>query len=295
MRNEFPVYDICEFSLNQQDDIIVSRFAIYLKNLKKLHFPHRHDFYHLILFTHGGGGFSIDFQNFNITPYQIYFMAPGQVHAWNFEGDMDGYVVNFSSKFFKSFLLKSDYLDQFLFFSGKVQESVISIPEDSRESITRLLEECVIEAEGDNHFKMDSIRVLILRLFMLVGNLTEKRGDQVPNSYNITFLRSYEKLIDMNYLDLRLPKEYAALLYVTPNHLNALCNDVLGISAGEVIRNRIALEAKRMLINFSLTVKQIAYQLNFEDNSYFCKFFKKQTGLTPEAFRKQFNSANAAF
>ena len=130
---------------------------------------------------------------------------------------------------------------------------------------------------------------------MLVGNLTEKRGDQVSNSYNITFLRNYEKLIDMNYLDLRLPKEYAALLYVTPNHLNALCNDVLGISAGEVIRNRIALEAKRMLINFSLTVKQIAYQLNFEDNSYFCKFFKKQTGLTPEAFRKQFNSANAAF
>ena len=55
MKSEFKVYDICEFSLDRQQDVIVSRFAVYLKNLKKLHFPHRHDFYHMILFTKGGG------------------------------------------------------------------------------------------------------------------------------------------------------------------------------------------------------------------------------------------------
>jgi AraC family transcriptional activator of pobA len=64
----------------------------------------------------------------------------------------------------------------------------------------------------------------------------------------------------------------------------------LGIPAGEVIRNRIALEAKRLLINNDLTVQEIAGQLNFADNSYFTKFFKKQVGITPEEFRKTTNS-----
>jgi len=100
MKREFPVYGICKFSYSQQQDIIVKSLAPYLKAMRKLHFPHRHDFYHLILFSHGGGSHSIDFQRFTISPYQVYFMAPGQVHGWDFEGDVDGYVINFSADFF---------------------------------------------------------------------------------------------------------------------------------------------------------------------------------------------------
>jgi AraC family transcriptional activator of pobA len=293
MKSEFKVYDICEFSLDRQQDVIVARFAGYLKNLKKLHFPHRHDFYHLILFTQGGGGFSLDFQNFKIIPYRAYFMAPGQVHGWDFEGDMDGYVINFSSQFFQSFLLKSDYLDQFCFLNGIAGESVIDISEDRRNAIIDILENAVKETEKKSRFKADAVRVWILQLFLQIGNMDMGKGAHIAESYNGTLLRSFEKLIDKNYLDLRLPKQYAELLYITPNHLNALCNAELGKSAGDLIRNRITLEAKRMLINFSLSVTEIAYALNFEDNSYFCKFFKKQNGMTPDSFRKQIR-ANAS-
>jgi AraC family transcriptional regulator, transcriptional activator of pobA len=68
--------------------------------------------------------------------------------------------------------------------------------------------------------------------------------------------------------------------------LNAICNEMLGISAGEVIRNRVLLEAKRLLINLDLNISEIGYRLNFNDNSYFAKFFKKYTGMLPEEFRK---------
>ncbi|MFC0515349.1 helix-turn-helix transcriptional regulator [Mucilaginibacter angelicae] len=286
MKSEFKVYDICEFSLDRQQDIIVSRFAVYLKNLKKLHFPHRHDFYHMILFTEGGGGFSIDFQNFKVQPYRMYFMAPGQVHGWDFEGDMDGYVINFSAQFFQSFLLKSDYLDQFYFLNGIAGDSVIDIVEEQRTSIINILENAVKEMEKQYRFKTDAIRVWILQLFLQIGNMNVRNEAHAADSYNMTLLRNFEKLIEKNYLNLRLPKQYAELLFITPNHLNALCNGTLGKSAGDLIRNRIALEAKRMLINFSLTVTEVAYALNFEDNSYFCKFFKKQTGVSPDGFRK---------
>lgn len=290
MKSEFKVYDICEFSLDRQQDVIVSRFAVYLKNLKNLHFPHRHDFYHLILFTRGGGSFSIDFQNFKIVPYRAYFMAPGQVHGWDFEGDMDGYVINFSVQFFQSFLLQSDYLDQFYFLNGIAGDSVIDILEDQRTSIIEILENAANEMEKQNRFKKDTIRVWILQLFLQIGNMNVRSEVHSADSYNMTLLRNFEKLIEKNYLNLRLPKQYAELLFITPNHLNALCNEALGKSAGDLIRNRIALEAKRMLINFGLTVTEIAYTLNFEDNSYFCKFFKKQTGMSPDSFRKHIHT-----
>ena len=90
-----------------------------------------------------------------------------------------------------------------------------------------------------------------------------------------------------HYIDVKLPKDYAELLYITPNHLNAVCKDVLGLSAGEVIRNRTLLEAKRLLTNPRLNISEIAFNLNFSDNSYFTKFFKKIEGITPEEFRKR--------
>ena len=78
------------------------------------------------------------------------------------------------------------------------------------------------------------------------------------------------------------------MLHITPNHLNAVCTKVYGHSAGEHIRNRVMVEAKRLLVNMpGVTVAEIAYQLNFDDNAYFSRFFKKYAGETPEKFRKR--------
>jgi AraC-like DNA-binding protein len=91
----------------------------------------------------------------------------------------------------------------------------------------------------------------------------------------------------MNFATHKLPKDYAEMLFITPNHLNALCRETLNTPAGEIIRNRVALEAKRLLTNLDLTITEIAYRLGFADNSYFTKFFKKQTNTNPEDFRKK--------
>ena len=104
------------------------------------------------------------------------------------------------------------------------------------------------------------------------------------------FLFNFQELIEANFLILKTPREYAARMNVTPNYLNALCKKKSGKSAGELIRQRILLEAKRLLAHTKLSASEIAYKLNFQDNSYFGRFFKKSTGLTPEGFRqKQFN------
>lgn len=287
MKKEFPIYDICTLSDYKQDDILISRFAPYLEIHKNLHLPHKHNFYHLVLFTNGGGSHAIDFKNFTVKPYQIYFMIPGQVHSWSFEGKVDGYVINFSVPFLQSFLLKPDYLEQFPFFSGALDDMVIDIPESLHTHVIDLFEQIVAESESNQRLSADMVRALMLQLFISIGRLSFNHQTPHTTAYNFTLLKNFQKLIEKNFTTLRLPKDYAELLYITPNHLNALCNDVLGTPAGEVIRNRIVLEAKRLLVNFELSISEIAYRLNFTDNSYFSKFFKKQEGLTPEDFRKQ--------
>ena len=288
MKGAFPVYDICKLSDLQQDELLISRFGIYLEKHKNLHFPHKHTFYHLVLFTKGGGTHAIDFKTFDVVPYQIYFMIPGQVHSWNFKGDVDGYVIHFSVPFFQSFLVKNDYLDRFPFFSGTIDDAVINIEPGLQQKVQGLFENIIDENENPARLGLDMVRALLLQLFILVAR-TSADGvqKQTSSNNNYTLLKNFQKLIGQNFATLKLPKDYAALLYITPNHLNALCNDILGISAGEVIRNRVLLEAKRLLINLDLTISEIADNLNFSDNSYFTKFFKKYTGITPDEFRKR--------
>jgi AraC-like DNA-binding protein len=180
-------------------------------------------------------------------------------------------------------------LEDLPFFSGITKDAVIDIPASLQAKVIALFEELIAENETINPLGLDMVKSLMLQLFILVARLNADVAETIAPSYNYTLLRTFQKLIEKNYMDLRLPKQYAELLYITPNHLNALCNDVLGVPAGEVIRNRIILEAKRLLINNDMTVLEIANHLNFADNSYFTKFFKKLEGVTPEEFRKKSN------
>jgi len=288
MLQSIPTIDICTLADDiKQDEVLISRFAPYLDAHKNLFFPHRHSFYHLVLFTDGGGSHTIDFESFEVKPGQIYFMIPGQVHSWDFEGFTDGYIINFSSSFIQSFLLRSGYFDNFFFLNGNPKDEVIDLPADQLSVIISLFEKILAEVEKPAALGSDMVKLLMLQIFILISRCGGKADNFGKQGYNQTLIRNFQKLIEQHYIDVKLPKDYAELLYITPNHLNAVCKDVLGLSAGEVIRNRTLLEAKRLLTNPKLNISEIAFNLNFSDNSYFTKFFKKIEGITPEEFRKK--------
>jgi len=287
IKTDIPRFDICTLSEYRQDDIMVSRFSEYFSQHHNLAAPHRHSFYHMVFFTEGTGKHTIDFNHFQVRPYQIYFMAPGQVHSWNFEGKVDGYVVNFSTGFFQSFLLRPDYIDSFSFLTGDTQKSVIDLSHQTKDPIVALFEKLVSQSQSGFGLGADMIRLLLLQVFIQIelGYFSDDKNNFLLQ--NNVLLRNFRKLIERNFLKLKLPGEYAELLYISPNHLNALCKEHLGMQAGELVRERILLEAKRLLVNMDVSVSEIAYKLNFNDNSYFTKFFKKEVGMTPDAFRKK--------
>jgi AraC family transcriptional activator of pobA len=170
MKAPIPIYDICSLT-QKRKDLLISRFAPYLKSHRNLHLAHKHSFYHLVYFTKGGGSQTIDFQRVSIDPGQIYFMIPGQVHNWAFAGEVDGYIINFSVPFFQSFLLKANYLEDLPFFAGIVSDAVIEVPAELRLKVTALFEELISETEEGKPLELDMVRVLMLQLFISIARL----------------------------------------------------------------------------------------------------------------------------
>jgi len=290
-KEKIPVYNISNLTARPLDpgDFMIEKFGPYLgRQSPHLHNAHRHVFYHLVCFTGGEGSHSIDFTKFSVTEGQIYFMTPGQVHSWNFEQHPDGYVINFSENFLRNFLLSPTYLDRFPFFSGNAEDSVVQLTSPVKEKIYVLLESMLEHYRDHAEKDPDLLRTQLLQLFLTVeGGIEMARSHHLPAvSQKQQLLVRLKKLIEQHYKTLRRPSEYAELLFVTPNHLNALCQELLGRSAGEVIRDRVLLEAKRLLTNAGMTATEIAYELNFQDNSYFNRFFKKYEGMTPDEFRR---------
>lgn len=286
-KRKIPVYDICGIaSGDRQNDLLIERFGHYLeKHYHDLHLPHGHSFYHLVMFTSGSGTHSIDFTRYPVAPGQIYAMAPGQVHSWTFTGPTDGYIVNFSPAFFQSFLSDPSYLERFVFFDGVTDGGVRQLNATAAAQVAGQFE-LILEKNAQPAENADPIRIELLRLFFLMQSFIPN-GPHVPAPrQKQQTLRQFRQLVEKHYRALKLPREYAGLLHITPNHLNALVTDLTGRSAGSVIRDRVLLEAKRLLTNAGMSVAEIAYDLEFQDNSYFTRFFKKYTGQTPEAFRK---------
>lgn len=289
-KQQFPTFDICNLNTpkNINELLSVDRFRGYVESNPHLQQVHNHNYYHLVYFTEGSGEHLIDFEKFPVKTGMMYFMKPGQVHQWYFKEKYDGFVVNFSSSFFDWIGINSSLLQKFSFLQSiKITDHVIELNKELQAIISPLFENIINENLLNDQFTNLKIGSQLLELFILIERNYFADSNAV-NDYKSVLLNNFQTLIDQHFKVKKLPKDYAEMLYITPNHLNALCKDLGGISAGELIRSRVVLEAKRLLVNKELSVSEIAYELNFQDASYFVKFFKKYTNFTPEQFRKQY-------
>jgi len=100
-------------------------------------------------------------------------------------------------------------------------------------------------------------------------------------------LDQFIKLLSVNYRKERSVNYYANLLFVTPKHLSSVIKEVSGKTAGEWIDHFVLFEAKSLLQSSKKTIQEIANELNFANQSFFGKYFKHYTGISPKAYRKK--------
>ncbi len=248
--------------------------------------PHRHNYFEIFHFTKGGGDHMLDFAHREIKDHSLHFVAPGQVHMLRRDKSAKGYVLIFSSGFFHLHAAKTNMLNEYPAFN-KTAVPVLSSAKDLSNELQKIAAE--IESEYNSvHPYRDQVLFSYLNIFLLKCRPFFVAGKEYASADNASqfLVRKFHQLIDENFHTMHKVKLYADRLSITPNHLNDISKKTTGKTALELIQDRITLEAKRYLLHSDYNSKQIAFELNFNDPSYFSRFFKQQTKLSPESYRK---------
>lgn len=284
-----PRYNSCDL-LDQnnvvKDCVIFDLNRIIQMRNNVVSIAHQHAFYQILLITSGSGIHFIDNESHSVAKGDIFFLSPGQVHRWDFNESTQGFIINFTSHFFSSFLANIDFIETLPFFELNSEYTKLNVFQQFS-TIVNIFDKITFESQTKENNDSNLTRIYLLELLLLL-----KKQINAENSFSYNqlqpsnLIKQYEHLVEKNFYELRFPKEYATLLYVTPNYLNAICQKIKGQSAGEIIRSRILLESKRLLVNTNLSAGEIAYKLSFKDNSYFSRFFKKYVGVSPDEYRK---------
>lgn len=251
--------------------------------------PHKHDFFVVVLFTRGRGIHEIDFNSYEIRPGSVFLMYPGQTHHWQFSEDADGYVLFHTREFYEThFVNRSVYA--FPFYFSAQNPPYLFLEPSHISGISWYFREIQSEYGTENFCKIQRIVSLLDLLYIDLGRLYLESGAEMT-SVPVTYTRKtrqLEQLIAEHYTAEKSPTAYAAMMHVSPKHLNRMVKAALQKTTSDLIAERVILEAKRLLVHSSNTFSQIGRKLGYEDYAYFSRLFKQKTGLTPSDFVKKY-------
>ena len=142
--------------------------------------------------------------------------------------------------------------------------------------------------EPDDYFTEELIQSALKIFLFLAERIRRKSRDLEEKSvYHETFL-DFQKLLHKDLLTNRKVRYYANELSISTKKLNRATHHIVNQTAKEFIKDQLIIEMKRLLMNTSYSIKEIAYRTGFEDPTNFIKYFKKDTDMTPSDFRKDY-------
>ena len=285
---QLPVYSLHNFSSPERKS---QQFQVEVFDAKRhfsVKYPHRHDFFEVLYLAKGSGYHVIDSNKYKIKPPCVFFMSPGQAHKLELSQDIEGFIFIFTADFYLLNLSDQNSLIEFPFFYT-VQQDNPPLHLESEEDvlfIERLFLQGIAELKKDSH-SIDMLRSILDLLLTTCSSRYKTSNNTISKGKGHILVKRFYQLAEGNYLKNWPHSQYATLLSVSPNHLTQTVRQFTGKTSLQVIKLKQILEIKRLLLHTNLNVSEIAFQLNFDDQSYFSKFFKRETQLTPMQYRSQ--------
>ncbi len=283
-----PIYNLDSFSKSERKlkPFQVNPFDVN-RNFK-VEYPHRHhDFYEVLFLTNGTGIHTIDFQDYEIKANSIFFLSPGQIHDLQLSSDVEGYIFLFSSAFYHFNKTDPYKLFELPFFYnlGKENPPIYLEKETDKTIITEFFQKSIAESQLNFPDCEEVIRALLDLLLIHCKRIYPLQNQEDSNVKGKILVKRFKQIIEQHCQENLSIKQYAELLKITPNHLSETVKAVTGRTSSDLINDRMLLEIKRMLTHTNLSISEIAFQLNFSDQSYFSKYFKKLVGMSPGEWR----------
>lgn len=250
-----------------------------------VHDLHRHDFYFVLAVQKGGGIHEIDFVQYPVQANAVFILRPGQVHKLELTADTTGFLLEFDLSFYQPKNTIAEH--RWKKASGKNYCEIEAARFKKLHAyLASIFDEHSLKLEG----YIEAVKAN-LDLFFLEYIRQSKNPNSIARSeggYIQERFDEFVRLLETNIVSMKNVSDYADLLSLSPYQLNSIAKTSVGKTVSDLINDQIILEAKRHLIATPAQVKEVADQLGYEDPSYFIRFFKKHTGQSPEAFRKNF-------
>jgi len=244
---------------------------------------HRHtNLLQILLIERGGGEVLYETAMTAFDAPAIIVVPPTMAHGFRFQSSTDGWVVSFTEDVARTFGDAAG--DTIARLKRLTMDPVVAVAEND---MTRLSGLCARLSE-EHMFSREGYRIAVNCYLALIAvevkRLTMDRGTATPLFKDAVIERLLD-LIEGNFRSRRLLNFYAAKLAMTSDGLNKHVKRITGVTAGQLIRRRVVTEAKRQLAFSDQPINEIAYDLAYADPSHFVRSFRKETGVTPRAFR----------
>jgi AraC-like DNA-binding protein len=254
----------------------------------KWYTPVRQDFYPFLCLESGLIRNIVDLQRYELRKNDLLFLTPAQIiQVESISPDTTGRLIAFE----KTFLVgEQGHLLKKLGFLSPMTTPVLSLSDKEAENILESISEIRRKVEDINRphrrqIVINLISSLLLEIDAIHGLRHLREGKPVSRKEAVN--NQFHNLLSTHFLRERTVMFYADLLNITPKYLSELTKELTGKTAGELIDDRVILEAKVLLKNADLSIKQIAEILHFSDQFFFSKYFKNFTGISPSQYRSQ--------
>ncbi len=260
---------------------------IYIEENGKADEPHRHNYYTVLIVNQAKGLHKIDFNTYELSNKQVFFVAPGQVHQV-IESEMSiGFAMTFSNQFLVENSIPLSFIESLNLFQNYGQSPPLMPNKEQFDTIENYANQIFDLYSNDAQMKCMSIGAFLKLLLIECNNICAVNPIEMDvDTTGDNLIRSFKKGVERNYKTEHSTTFYANELSITPDHLNRTFKARTGNTAKDYIQARIITEAKRLLYFTDLTNKEIAYELGFNEPANFSAFFKKHTQLSPSNFKK---------
>jgi AraC family transcriptional regulator, transcriptional activator of pobA len=288
LKPEPAIFSFAEYRGEARDKLHVSTLEEGSRLRQNRARPHRHDFYQVFWMTSSAPSFSIDFYNLPVEANSFIFAPPGAVHTFGEKSLAEGYVLSFQEDFLEAEGYPADLFEECPPLDPAQILHVLPVSEQSVEFVqtycVRMYEEFQSKREGYRAATAALLRLLFIEIRRCLAARSAPSAFRKYSSLTARFLRT----LNARPYQVTTASQIAKLLGVSRSWLNQLVRQETAKNLTDHLQGRLILESKRLLAHSDLNVSEIAYELGFEDPSYFTRLFRQVEGLSPREFREAY-------
>lgn len=245
-----------------------------------------------ILFLKAGSNIIIDFKHHKADSGTLFFINTWQIYKLTDISNSEGTLLFYNRDFYCVEIHDKEVSCDGILYNNVYEIPVIPLSKTESIAIQNILDNIKFEIDNEDVANEEMIRILLKQIIIKATRIwkIDHEINEANKSKELEFIRKFSQLVALHFKNLHTVADYATLLFVTPKNLNKKIKQFNNQSPNEIIKDRIILESKRLLAHTALTIKEIGHSLGYDDDAYFIRLFTKQTGLSPQQFRKQYTS-----